>query len=421
MFRELHPNIRIRIYTSFISRVAGSAVFPFMAIYFTEKINATVAGLLILIQVGVQFITGLYGGYLADVIGRKRLMVTGECLKVFAFAGMMFANSPWFISPVVTFLMMIMVGISGGLVNPAAEAMLIDVSTKKTRAFMYAINYWAVNMSMMIGLIIGGWFFDHYLFELLWFLIGISLLTLWMTASRISDTYVVTKERTEEGYGLKPLLRNYQLVLKDLSFVMFTIGGTAILAIEFQRNNFISVRLEKEFGPRVIDIFQLFSFQLDGIKLLSLLTVANTLIIVFFTAFVSKWIKGKQEQVIMYMGFTLFGLGYAFMAFSNHVMGLFIAVTILSIGELLYIPTRQSILADIVDDSRRGAYMAANGLVFQLGKMLGALGLIVGNIIGGHFMGLLYMVLVVAGILFSSLAIKEKQTHKTISKISSII
>ena len=415
MFRELHPNIRIRIYTSFISRVAGSAIFPFMAIYFTEKINATVAGLLILIQVGIQFLTGLYGGYLADVIGRKRLMVTGECLKVLAFTGMMLANSPWFTSPLVTFLMMMIVGISRGLVNPAAEAMLIDVSTKETRAFMYAVNYWAVNMSMMIGLSIGGWFFDHHLFELLGFLIGISLLTLWMTAFRISDTFVVNKERTNEGYGIKPLMKNYQLVFKDLSFVMFTIGGIPILAIEFQRNNFISVRLEEEFGPRLIDVFQLFSFQLDGIKLLSLLTIANTLIIVFFTAVVSKWIKGKQEQVIMYMGFILFGLGYAFMAFSNHILGLFIAVTILSIGELLYVPTRQSILADIVDDSRRGAYMAANGLVFQLGKMLGALGLIVGNVIGGYYMGLLYMLLVVAGIFFSSLAIKQKQTQMAIS------
>ncbi|MGA9289187.1 MAG: MFS transporter [Anaerobacillus sp.] len=415
MFRELHPNIRIRIYTSFISRVAGSAVFPFMAIYFTEKINASVAGLLILIQVGIQFLTGLYGGYLADVIGRKRLMVTGECLKVLAFMGMMLANSPWFTSPLVTFLMMLIVGISGGLVNPAAEAMLIDVSTKETRAFMYAVNYWAVNMSMMIGLIIGGWYFDHHLFELLGFLILISLLTLWMTASRISDTYVVNKERMKEGYGIKPLMKNYQLVLKDWSFVMFTIGGIAILAIEFQRNNFISVRLEKEISPRLIDVFQLFSFQLDGIKLLSLLTIANALIIVFFTGVVSKWIKGKQEQIIMNIGFILFGLGYAFLAFSNHIIGLFLAVTILSIGELLYVPTRQSILADIVDDSRRGAYMAANGLVFQLGKMLGALGLIIGNVIGGYYMGLLYMVLVVAGIFFSSLAIKQKQTQQAIS------
>ncbi|MGP4060267.1 hypothetical protein [Halobacillus sp. H74] len=72
-------------------------------------------------------------------------------------------------------------------------------------------------------------------------------------------------------------------------------------------------------------------------------------------------------------------------------------------------PTRQSILADIVDDSRRGAYMAFNGLVFQLGKMLGALGLILGNILGGYGMGMFYFVLVVAGIFFSSVAIRGRK------------
>ncbi|KGP73791.1 MDR family MFS transporter [Pontibacillus yanchengensis] len=411
MFRTLHPNIRIRIYTSFLSRIVGSAVFPFMAIYFTREINATVAGILLLIQVAVQFLTGLYGGHLADIVGRKRLMVTGEVLKVVAFSGMLIVNSPWMTSAWITFVMMLLIGVSAGLVNPAAEAMLIDVSTKETRAFMYAINYWAVNMSIMVGLIIGGWFFEAYLFELLAVLIGISLLTLWMTAVRIIDTYVAKEEKSGQGYGLKPLWKSYQMVMKDWSFLAFTIGGVAILAIEFQRNNFISVRLERDIPSQMIDVFHLFSFQLDGIKLLSLLTVANTLIIVIFTAVVSKWIKGKQEQPIMYTGFILFGLGYAFMAFSNNIVGLFLAVCVLSVGELLYVPTRQSILADIVDDSSRGAYMAVNGLVFQLGKMLGALGLIVGNIIGGVGMSLLYLLLIIAGIFFSRIAIRKREPH----------
>ncbi|SDO71288.1 MDR family MFS transporter [Halobacillus aidingensis] len=414
MFKELHPNIRIRIYTSFLSRVVGAAVFPFMAIYFTKEINATVAGVLLLIQVEAQFLTGLYGGYLADIIGRKRLMVTGEILKLTAFIGMFIANSPWLQSAWMTFFMLLLIGIAGGLVNPAAEAMLIDVSTKDSRAFMYAINYWAINMSMMIGLMIGGWFFERNLFELIAVLLGISLLTLWMTSTKITDTYVVSEEKVREGYGLKPVLKNYSLVMKDVPFLAFTIGGIAILGIEFQRNNFISVRLEQDITSNMMDFFGLFSFELDGIRLLSLLTVANTLFIVLFTSLFSKWIKGKKEEPIMYAGFALFGLGYAFLAFSNHIPGLFIAVIVLSVGELLYVPTRQSILADIVDDTRRGAYMAFNGLVFQFGKILGALGIIIGNVIGGYGMAVLYVGLVFAGIHFSRMAILRRKSPEEI-------
>ncbi|WRP07536.1 MFS transporter [Rossellomorea aquimaris] len=416
MFSTLHPNIKVRIYTSFLSRIVGSAVFPFMAIYFTKEINASVAGILLLIQVAVQFIAGLYGGYLADIIGRKQLMVAGEVMKVGAFAGLLAVNSPIFTSPWITFIMLLVIGVSGGMVNPASEAMLIDVSTKETRAFMYSVNYWAVNLSIMIGLMIGGWFFEQYFFELIAVLLLMGIVTLWMTAALIIDTYEIKSGKGQGTYGIKPLLKSYGLVMKDWTFMAFTFGGIAILSIEFQRNNFISVRLEEEIIPQTIQLFNLFSFDMDGIRLLSLLTVVNTLMIVLFTAAAGKWITGKKEEPIMYTGFILFGMGYFFMAFSNDFLTLFLSVVVLTIGELLYVPTRQSLLADIVDDSRRGAYMAMNGLVFQVGKMIGAAGLIVGNIIGGLAMGIGFLGLVVLGILFSKMALRSGGKDESVLK-----
>ncbi|MDL4841752.1 MDR family MFS transporter [Aquibacillus rhizosphaerae] len=410
MFKELHSNIRIRIYTSFFSRVIGSMIFPFMAIYFTNKLNASVAGILLILHVVVQFIAGLYGGYLADILGRKRLMVIGEAMKLLGFAVMIGANSPITSSAWITFLAMLIIGVSSGFVNPAAEAMLIDVSTKETRAFMYAINYWAVNMSLMLGLIVGGWFFKTHLFELLIALFVMTLVTLWMTAVLIEET-LVGKKTVNKEYGVKALLKSYQTVIKDFPFVLFTLGGIAILSLEFQRNNFIAVRLEDEIIPRTLEILT-FSVTIDGIKLLSLLTVENTLMIVLFTGLASKLIKGRSERIIMYIGFILFGLGFAILAFSTNILGLFLAVMILTVGELMYVPTRQSLLADIVGDSRRGAYMAFNGFVFQIGKLFGALGIIVGNIIGGVGMGVIYLVFVLLGIYLSRAAIQKYQGIK---------
>ncbi len=270
MFKSLHPNIRIRIYTSFLGRVIGSMIFPFMAIYFTNKINATVAGILLLIHVVVQFVSGLYGGYLADLLGRKRMMVTGEWIRVIGVVGLILVNSPWFVSPWITFYMMLIIGVSSGLVNPAAEAMLIDVSTKETRAFMYSINYWAVNMSMMIGVIVGGWLYQDYFFELLLSLLVMSFIVLWMTVALIHETYVVQKT-TKKEYGFSPLMKSYQTVIKDFPFVLFTLGGIMILALEFQRNNFIAVRLEDEITSRVWSFWGGMNINIDGVKLLSLL------------------------------------------------------------------------------------------------------------------------------------------------------
>lgn len=413
MFRELHPNIRIRIIISFLSRVVGSMIFPFIAIYFTREMNAGLAGILLMANVIIQFAASLYGGYLADTLGRKRMMVLGEWMKIFGFLGMVAANSPWWISPWTTFFMLAIVGVSSGLENPAAEAMLIDVSTKETRAFMYSINYWAVNLSVMLGLMIGGWLFKSHFFELLLALFLISLITLWMTIALIQETYTPDPAASRsKPFGVIPLLQSYKTVIGDLPFVWFTLGGIAVLSIEFQRNNFISVRLAQEFIPRTIGLWGNLQFEMDGVKLLSLLTVENTIMIVLFTVVVAKWIRNKKEQPIMYLGYLLFGAGYAFLAFSNHVLGLFIAVFVLSVGELLYVPTRQSILAEIVDDSRRGAYMAFNGFVYQIGKIIGALGIILGEAIGGYGMGLLYLCFAILGILFSRWGIRQRVKKK---------
>lgn len=420
MFKELHPNIRVRIYTSFMSRVVGSTIFPFMAIYFTKEINATVAGILLLIQVATQFLSSLYGGHLADTVGRKKMMIIGEWMNVLAFLGLILANSPWFTSPWITFVMLILISISMGFINPAAEAMLIDVSTKENRTLMYSINYWAVNLSMMLGLIVGGWFFESHFFELLICLFAMSFLTLWMTMALIEETYKLPESvEKKDSFSLKKIGQSYQMVIRDIKFLLFTLGGIAILSIEFQRNNFIAIRLQEDFKSMLVAFGDNFTFSLSGVKLLSLLTVENTLIIVLLTTITAKIIKNKSQTLIMYTGFILFGLGYAVLAFSNNIYVLIIAVVVLSIGELMYVPTRQTILAELVDDSRRGAYMAFNGVVIQVGKIFGVLGIMLGEIISNIGMGIVYALFSLIGIVLTQAAITKRANKfsRTISKV----
>ncbi|MCC2252142.1 MFS transporter [Virgibacillus sp. AGTR] len=410
MLKSLHPNIRMRIYTSFLSRVVGNMIFPFMAIYFSLKLNTTLAGILLTFQVIVQFATSLYGGYFADVIGRKKMMVFGETLKILAFIGMIAANSPWWSSPWMMYFSLLVVSISAGIVNPAADAMLIDVSTKETRVFMYSINYWAVNFSLMIGLIVGGWLFKTHLFELLISLLAVSIITFILTKFFIIETYVPRESTNIKGkYGLSPLLESYKKVIKDWPYIAFTLGGIAIFTIEFQRNNYIAVNLEQNFPPFNVSLFNFGNFYVDGIRMLSLITVENTILVILFAAIISKFVQSRSLYKYMYIGFVLFGLGYSLLLTSNNLLIIFSSVVILTLGELIFVPTRQSILAEVVNDDQRGAYMAFNGFVFQFGKMFGAMGIIVGNLIGTIGMIFLYILCVIIGIGFSYITYKKRE------------
>ncbi|MBC2237603.1 MDR family MFS transporter [Listeria innocua] len=407
MFKELHPNIRARILIQFLSKIIGSMIFPFMAIYFSMEINSKVAGILLMINVLAQFLAGMYGGHLADIIGRKKLMVAGELLKVFAFLGMVLCNSPIFHSPWITFVMLLLIGVAQGLINPAGEAMLIDVSTPENRSFMYSVSYWANNLSMMIGIIVGGWFFVDYLFPLLVALFIMSFVTAWLTISLISETLKQKAVLKKGSYGLVGMLKNYGQVLHDYRFLLYTIGGIAVMSIEFQRSNYISVRLAEDFQALLVHFGPLGNITLNGVQIVSVLTAVNTFFIVLFTVPVARFVTKRAQQPIMYVGFTLFAIGFAVCAFANNLAVLLLATAVLSIGELLYVPTRQTILAAIVDDDRRGAYMAFNGIIFQIGKMIGSVSLVFAPFIGKYGMAAFTILLGVLSIVFSATALKS--------------
>lgn len=422
MYKSLHPNIRLRLYVTFLSRLSGSMIFPFIAIYFSRELGTAVAGGIVMTQVTVELLANFVGGYWADRIGRKPVLAIGECLNAFAFLGMILANSPWWSSAWVTFAMLLLIGIATGLINPAADAMLIDVSTKETRTYMYSINYWARNFSLMLGLMVGGWFFQTHFFGLLFVLFSMSLITLTITLLFIRETYDRYHPVTvPASNGLHAVLSSYRTVVRDIPFVWFTLGGIAIYALEFQRVNFISIRLEHEIAAHTVRLFGFPQFTLDGVKLISLLTVENTLLIVLFVSSAAKLIRNRPEQPVMYVGFTLFGLGYAYLAFSNQIAGLFLAVIVLTIGELLYVPTRQTMLASIVDESKRGSYMAFNGLVVQVGKMFGALGILVGGSVGDIGMGLLYLLFAIVAIGLSRLGSDKWNRQTKAMKMPSVI
>lgn len=406
MFRELHPNIRARILIQFLSKIIGSMIFPFIAIYFSIEISSSIAGILLMINVIIQFLAGMYGGHLADIIGRKKLMVTGEFLKVIAFLGMVLCNSPFFHSPWITFVMLLIIGVAQGLINPAGEAMLIDVSTPENRSFMYSLSYWANNLSMMIGIMVGGWFFVDYLFSLLLALFIMSCVTAWLTLSLISETLQQNTLTHKKSFGLISMFKNYGQVLHDYRFLLYTIGGIAVMSIEFQRSNYISVRLAEDFQALLVSLVPFGHISLNGVQILSILTAVNTLFIVLFTVPIAKWVTKRAQQPIMYVGFALFSIGFAICAFATNLTILLLATAILSIGELLYVPTRQTILAAIVDDNKRGAYMAFNGIIFQIGKMIGSISLVFAPIIGKFGMSAFTILLGMLSIVFSAVALK---------------
>ena len=401
MWKTLHLNVRIRLINTFLTRLVSSAIYPFMAIYFSTHLGAGLAGLLLAGLVGTEFVAGLYGGGLADTWGRRRTLLTGELLALAGYSFLLLSNLsvqlPW-----PTFAALALISVASGLINPAAEAMLIDVSTPESRTFMYAANYWIINISILIGTLLGGWFYQDHLAGLLAGLLSMSCITLFLAWRFMSETLQPRLGGTTgKGTGLGALVTSYREVLRDRPFVLFLLAFVLMISIEFGRANFIPIHLDQHFAERTV-----LGIDLTGIKVRSLLSAENTLLCIALTIPVTAWVKRHDLGRMMLWGTVLYAGGFVALYGSVHLGVLLLSSLVLTVGELLYVPTRQTLLADMIPADRRGVYLAASGQVLTLARLLAALGIPLGALIGVYGMMVVVGVFGVCSALLGQLSLR---------------
>ncbi len=71
-FFTLPKQLQWREELRFIYIILGSAIFPFMSMYYVQYFGAFITGLLVIVTQVISFIGILYGGHLSDSLGRKK-------------------------------------------------------------------------------------------------------------------------------------------------------------------------------------------------------------------------------------------------------------------------------------------------------------------------------------------------------------
>ncbi|CCQ98488.1 Multidrug resistance protein B [[Clostridium] ultunense Esp] len=303
---------------------------------------------------------------------------------------MAFANSAWFTSPWVTYAALLIQSVSVGFMMPASDAMLVDVSTKENRRWMYSINYWSLNLSTAVGSLTGGLFFVTNHFHLFLAMVLVSILNLLLLLLFIHDTYQPAPSPKKDPNPFKKMAMNYVVVARDRTFALYWLAGLLVLSLSFQIPNYITIRLQEEFTPLSLHFFG-HPLTLDGVFVGGGIRTLNTILIVA-GAFAAAWmVKRMSNRIALFVGVFLNVLGHALLGFVNDLALLAFSVVLLSLGELIYVPVKQSILAEIAPDNLRSSYMALNGMVFQGARLSGALGITVGAFLPPGVMSTLFL------------------------------
>ena len=393
-FMALDRNLKLRTLTTFIATLLSSSVLPNMTIYYTHYFGAAITGVLLIIVSVLGFVAGLYGGHLSDTYGRKPIMISGNAMMVGGFALAAVVNSPLLVSPVATFVGFLVADIGGALADPAQQAMMIDVSTPKNRQFVFALIYWVLNIGVMLGAAIGGWFFRDYLFELLLALVIGGLINIAIIAWGMDETL---KKIVQTSGSVWSALKAYAAVLTDRRFMIFLMGYCTATIITMQPNYYLAVHLGRDFTNVTI-----FGIQVYGQRMLSLITLINTVMIVFMMSIFTAIGRKMSLQREYAWGMSLQAVAFAAAFILHTLWPLALCAVVLTVGEMLTVPASQTLRANLMNPASIGAYSGATSAVRPLSAVLAGALLTASTLIGPVGMAVSMLLLGIATILLTN-------------------
>ena len=387
----LHPNLRLRIGVGFVQRFFDIMLVPLMVIYFAKLYGAATAGLMTLTVASAAITCNLVGGHLADIYGRRPVLLGGELGACLSYTGLALLASPLGNgNGILMFALYLCAACSSGIALPANDAMLVDVTTTESRTVVYTISYWSTNLAFMLGSLVGGFFYNGHFWQLL-------TAAAVMLFGNFSTTFFGVSETAPEGgvenpRGVKSALVGYAGVVRDRVFLRLILAALLVRSVEVQISSSIAVRLGDHFTTQ--DLLHIGSWQLrvTGVNMLGIMRAVNTLLVVCCALWLGKLLGKVDERRRLMVGLVVFTVGYMVWAVSGDAWTLIVATFVVTAGELMSAPVKQTLLAKAVPDQARTKYMAAYGLQVRLGLLVGSLCVTLSAVVPDWGMAALYAV-----------------------------
>jgi MFS family permease len=359
IYRKFSKNFWLFMLASFIDMIGGSLIFPFFSLYMTQKFNVgmTEVGTMFLVWALTSGVIGnTVGGALADKFGRKTNIIFG--LVASAVSALLMVV----IKDLVLFYVAIaIVGIFQDISGPARQAMIADLVPEELRDDAYGMFRIVFNLSVTIGPAIGGYMATRSFVSLFYADVLISLIAAAFVFFLLPETKpVIAFSEHHREESLKDTFKGYGQVLKDKLFIGFMLVSMLSVLMYFNMNSSLSVFLVNHRGVTPEQFGYILSLNAGMVVLMQL----------FFTRITAKW----KPMLAIALGNLLYVIGFTMYGFVNTYFMFLLAMVIITIGEMIYAPKEQTLVANFAPEHMRGRYMAIRGFSWIIPTAIGPLG-----------------------------------------------
>ena len=393
-YKEYPSAFKVLVLASFIDMLGGFLLMPFFAIYITSRfgVDLTQVGFLFTVWSAGAIFGGIIGGALADKYGRRTMLLMG---LIVSGVGSIFMGLVDDLN--VFFILAAILGIMGNLGGPARQAMVVDLLPEEKQAEGFGIFRIAMNLAATGGPILGGFLASQ---SYMWLFLSDAVSSL-ITAVIVFVVIPETKPEKPEDKPEESVMRTiagYKEVLKDGVYILFLSVSAIMVIVYMQMNSTLSVFLLNVHG------FPLQSF--------GLLLSMNAFMVVLFQFWIAKRISKYAPMKVIAIGTLFYVVGFGMYGFISAVYLFFIAMIIITIGEMIVTPIQQTVVAKFAPEDKRARYMAMFGFHWAIPNLFGVLlaGLVWDNIGPNwvwYFAGILSFISVVGFWLLNGVAQKR--------------
>ncbi len=363
IYKEYPKQFWVIVGSNFIDRIGGALIYPFFALYITQKfqVGMTEVGLLFALFSLSDMCGTMIGGALTDFLGRKGMIIMGLIVSALSSLAMgLVQHLEWF------YVMGAFSGLFASAAGPAHQAMLTDILPEKQRAEGFGVMRVAMNLSMVIGPALGG-FIAYYSYLILFIADTVSSLITAVIVYRVVEESKPEEKDVTEKKSFKETFVGYGMVLKDRQFMLFVIISTIATIVYSQMYSTLSVFLR-----------DVHSIPESGYGWLMTL---NAGMVVLFQFGITRKISKFPPMLILALGSLLYTIGFGMYGFVSVYFLFMVAMVIITIGEMVVIPVAQAYVGEAAPEDMRGRYSGVMGFSWMIPWMIGPLlaGLIMDN------------------------------------------
>jgi len=353
-YRKYPPQFWLMFVGMLISTVGTSMIWPFLLIYASKRLDAPLTSIASLLSLNALtgLIASFIGGPLIDRFGRKWIMVFSLVANGLGYLALGYAT---------TFAEFAVLLALNGAANPlyrvGADAMMADLVPKEDRIDAYALLRLSNNLGVAIGPAIGGFIAASSYTLAFYFAAGgmitFSLLltrfareTLPARATRLAQDAALIEKPPKEKFG------GYLEILKDKPYMGFIFSFTLVTMCA----TLIWVLLPVYATETHNVPMQLYGF----------IPTTNAVMVVTLQLLITRITKRFPDLPVVAFGSIFYTVAVGAVAFMHSFLGFLVCMIIMTIGELIIVPTSSAYVANHAPVDKRGRYMSLYALTWGM-------------------------------------------------------